>query len=106
MSTVALSLEQVHQLAFDTLHESGCNGENAEAVADTITSAERDCCHAHGLFRLPGYVASLKSGKVNGNALPKVEKPATGVLRVDGDNGYAPQNLGNPGDYCFSILDG
>ncbi len=85
MSTVTLSLEQVHQLAFDTLHESGCNGENAEAVADTITSAERDICHAHGLFRLPGYVASLKSGKVNGNALPKVEKLAASVLRVDGD---------------------
>ncbi len=93
MSTVTLSLEQVHQLAFDTLHESGCNGENAEAVADTITSAERDFCHAHGLFRLPGYVASLKSGKVNGNALPKVEKLAAGVLRVDGDDGYAPLPL-------------
>ncbi len=93
MSTTTLSLEQVHQLAFDTLRENNCNNENAEAVADTITAAERDFCHAHGLFRLPGYVASLKSGKVNGHALPKTQNLAVGVLRVDGDDGYAPLAL-------------
>lgn len=93
MSTITLSLEQVHQTAFDALSRNGCNDENADAVADTITAAERDACHSHGLFRLPGYIASLKSGKVNGNASPKVEKLSAGVLRVDGENGYAPLAL-------------
>lgn len=93
MSTIKLSLEQVHQLAYDTLSSNGCNDENATAIADTITSAERDLCHSHGLFRLPGYAASLKSGKVNGNASPTVEKLAPSVLRTDGDDGYAPLAL-------------
>ncbi len=93
MSDITLSLDQVHELATATLLANGCNQENATAVADTITLAERDLCHSHGLFRLPGYVAALKSGKVNGKAEPKVEKLAPAVLRVDGDDGYAPLAL-------------
>ena len=73
MTTVNLSLDAVHQLAYDALSNSGCDHDNATTVADTITVAERDLCHSHGLFRLPGYVASLNSGKVNGNAKPKGE---------------------------------
>ncbi len=93
MNNIPLSLEQVYRLAFDSLVASGCNDDNASAVADTITLAERDLCHSHGLFRLPGYMLALKSGKVNGNACPTVEKLAPSVLRVDGDDGYAPLSL-------------
>jgi len=93
MSKITLSLEAVHQIAYDALSKNGCNHENAIAVADTITSAERDLCHSHGLFRLPGYITSLKSGKVKGDASPTIEKLSPGVIRVDGDNGYAPLAL-------------
>ena len=93
MSTVSLSLDQVQQIAFTALTNNGCDEANANAIADTITSAERDLCHSHGLFRLPGYIASLKSGKVNGHANPQVEKLAPSVLRVDGNDGYAPLAL-------------
>ena len=93
MSTIALTLDEVHTLASDALSSNGANQENAAAVADTITAAERDLCHSHGLFRLPGYITSLKSGKVNGNASPSVDKVAPGVIRVDGDEGYAPLAL-------------
>ena len=93
MTTINLTLADVHRIAHHTLAANGCNDENATAIADTITVAERDLCHSHGLFRLPGYIASLKSGKVNGNASPSVEKLAPAVLRTDGDNGYAPLAL-------------
>ncbi|MDX1402641.1 MAG: Ldh family oxidoreductase [Kiloniellales bacterium] len=88
-----LSLEEVHSLAQTCLTSNGCNLENASAVADTITFAERDGCHAHGLFRMPGYVASLRSGKVNGKSKPKVIQIAPSIIKVDGDNGYAPLAL-------------
>ena len=52
--------------------------------------AERDGSHSHGLFRLPAYVASLKSGKVNGLAKPKVHKLSHSVIKLDANNGYAP----------------
>ncbi len=93
MSTVALNLAQVHQLAERCLAANGCDAANAAALADTIGAAERDGCHAHGLFRVPGYVASLRSGKVDGKAAPRVEQLAPGVVRVDAGGGYAPLAL-------------
>ncbi len=90
MGSVVLSLEDVHDLSRRCLLANGCDIANADAVTATITAAERDGCHSHGLFRLPGYVASLRSGKVNGAADPKVEVLSPGVIRIDGDGGYAP----------------
>ena len=59
MDKVNLSLNTVFELANRCLLVNGCNMENAEAVAATILAAERDGASSHGLFRLPGYVASL-----------------------------------------------
>lgn len=85
-----LSVDQVETLAQSVLLKYGCDEENARAVAKVITAAEADHSHSHGLFRLPGYIASLKSGKVNGAACPAVTSIAPAVLRCDGDDGYAP----------------
>ena len=93
MTDVTLTLAEVHELAARVLKQYGCNSDNANAVADVITAAERDGCHSHGLMRLSGYVASLKSGKVNGNADPAVEQLAPAVVRVNGDSGFAPLAL-------------
>jgi len=88
-----LSLDNVHELSMRALTASGADEENAKAVTDVMWAAERDSCHSHGLFRLPGYCASLRSGKVNGKARPKVEDLAPAAIRVDGDNGFAPIGL-------------
>ena len=91
--TVNLSLDEVRSLAFEALRANGCDEASATAVADTITTAERDGSASHGLFRLPGYISSLRSGKVNGAAQPKVTRPRPGVVHVDNDNGYAPLGI-------------
>ena len=39
---------------------------------------------------MPGYVASLRSGKVNGKADPRVVYRTPAIVSVHGDNGYAP----------------
>ncbi|MDA9009643.1 Ldh family oxidoreductase, partial [Alphaproteobacteria bacterium] len=70
---VKLTLDQCHALAKDSLLKRGADAANAAAVADTITAAERDGCASHGLFRLPGYLSSLVSGKVSGDAKPSLE---------------------------------
>lgn len=93
MAEVKLTLDDVHTLVVDTLMRNGCDEENAAAVARVITAAERDGCHSHGLMRLAGYAATLKSGKVNGKARPEVEQIAPAVIRVDGDGGFAPMAL-------------
>lgn len=96
MATAArtrLTLDQVHELSMTALMSNGADTENAEAVTHFMWAAERDSCHSHGLFRLPGYIASLRSGKVNGKSRPTVHELAPAALRVDGDNGYAPMAL-------------
>jgi delta1-piperideine-2-carboxylate reductase len=89
-TTTELTLDEIRDLAERALLHAGASKEMADIVADTITRAERDGSLSHGLFRVPGYVASLKSGKVNGNADPKVEAVTPVMIRCDADNAYAP----------------
>lgn len=93
MSDVMMTKQEIQILVEQGLEANGCNSQNASAVARTIAAAELDGCAAHGLFRMPGYVASLRSGKVNGSANPTVSRIAPGVVKVDGDHGYAPLAL-------------
>ena len=93
MKTVSLTLDEIYNLANKTLISNGCDKENADILSDTITRAERDGSLSHGLFRLPSYVASLKSGKVNGKARPEVKKVSPSVIKVLGNRAFAPMIL-------------
>lgn len=90
MNTTELTLDEIYTLARTALKAAGSSDEMADIVADTVMRAERDGSLSHGLFRIPGYVASLASGKVNANADPKVEAVTPVMIHCDGDNGYAP----------------
>ena len=85
-----LSLEEIYDLAKTCLSNNGADELNATTLANTIMCAERDGSHSHGLFRLPAYVASLKSGKVNGSARPEINSLTHSVIKLDANNGYAP----------------
>lgn len=90
MSTTTLTLQEIQTLAHDCLRAAGADDANAEAVARVLMMAERDGTTAHGLFRVPGYVAALRSGKVNGRAQPEITQRTGVVLHCHGANGYAP----------------
>lgn len=90
MTTTPLTLAEIEDLARSVLRKHGCDEANTAALTRTIVTAERDGSMSHGLFRLPGYVASLKSGKVKGTADPQVTKKTPAIVTVHGDNGYAP----------------
>jgi len=90
MTTQALTLDEIYQLAFNCLTKAGADQANADAVANTVMCAERDGSISHGLFRIPGYVASLQSGKVNGSADPQPEQVTAAFVRTHGQNGHAP----------------
>ena len=100
MNSVELSLDEIYQLAFDCLKRAGADDANADAVADTVKRAERDGSVSHGLFRIPGYVATLNSGKVNGNADPQPEQVTPAMVRCHGQNGHAPLALAR----CIEML--
>jgi len=98
MATISITLEEIHQLIKSVMLSNGCDEPNAAALADTMTRAERDGSHSHGLFRVPGYVKALRSGKVNGKAKPKVEKITPAIIKVNGHGCFAPiaQSVGLP----------
>ena len=98
MSTVSMSLDAIYALAHDTMTANGCDEANAAALADIMMRAERDGSHSHGLFRVPGYVKALRSGKVDGKAKPTVTKKTPAVVHVDGHGCFAPlaQAVGLP----------
>ena len=98
MSTGDLSLDEIYSLAKNVMLANGCDTSNAEALADIICRAERDGSHSHGLFRVPGYVKALRSGKVDGKAKPTIRHLTPAVIQVDGHGCFAPlaQAIGLP----------
>lgn len=94
--TIALELDAIYDLSFGVLSKHGSCERQSHWVSKTIVDAERDGCASHGLFRLPGYIYSLQSGKVKGNPAPKVVEmdiPSPCVIRIDGDCCFAPLAL-------------
>ena len=98
MSTQELDLDAIYDLAKKVMLANGCDVANAEALADIISRAERDGSHSHGLFRVPGYVKALRSGKVDGKAKPTIKHVTPAVIQVDGRGCFAPlaQSVGLP----------
>ena len=89
-TTTELSLDEIFNLAKTALLNHGANEENADAVASTVTNAERDGSVSHGLFRIPGYIKALQSNKVDGSARPQIEEVTPTIFRCDAQNGFAP----------------
>lgn len=71
----------------------GASGDVARILAENCAGCERDGCESHGVFRMEGYVASLRSGWVDGSAVPMVEDVAPSFVRVDARNGFAQPAL-------------
>ena len=90
MNTTSLELNKIYDLAYNVLKKHGCDEFNADLVATTVTHAERDGSVSHGLFRIPGYVSSLKSKRVNGVSRPSNKFLTQNAIKVEGDLGFAP----------------
>lgn len=87
--TVALSIEEVFELARRVLTGAGLAAPHAEAVARVITAGERDECASHGLYRLPGCVMTIQSGKMSLDAEPVIEDVSPALVRVDAGRAYS-----------------
>jgi len=84
-----LSLEEARSLVLDALAACGAAAGTAASVARALVAAGADGQVGHGLSRVPSYAAQLRAGKVDGRAVPSVERVAPAVLRVDAGFGFA-----------------
>lgn len=87
--TVNHPAADLRHLAERVLVRAGVSQANAAAVAAALIAAELDGIASHGLSRLPFYADQVRSGKVDGRALPEVWQPAEAVVAVDARDGFA-----------------
>ena len=86
---VTLPAAALRALAETVLASAGASAAHAAATAEALVSAERDGVPSHGLSRLPFYADQLRSGKLHGQAVPEISRPALSVVHVDARNGLA-----------------
>lgn len=91
--TVLLHLDELQSLLQLIFLANGASAEAAEILAANCAACERDGATSHGIFRMPGYVASIKSGWVDPAATPRVEDVGASFIRVDAANGFTQPAL-------------
>lgn len=87
--TVTWTLDEAERRAWEALRASGACEHSARATARALLRAEADGQAGHGLSRVPSYAAQAKSGKVNGDAIPRLNQVADALLRIDAGFGFA-----------------
>lgn len=84
-----LSLAAAEERVARVFAQGGANTEVARSVAHALVGAEADGLKGHGLSRIPTYLAMLKSGKIDGRAVPRVTQARPGLLAIDATCGFA-----------------
>ncbi|WP_209507266.1 MULTISPECIES: Ldh family oxidoreductase [unclassified Ruegeria] len=87
--TQTLSLAEIEKLSFTALVAAGTNEENARPLAVATAATEADGVASHGLAYIPIYCEHVQCGKVDGQAVPTLETPRPGLVRVDAATGFA-----------------
>lgn len=86
---MSVPVAELRDLARRALDAAGASDISAAATADALIAAELDGIASHGLSRLPFYADQIRSGKVDGLAVPVARQPAKAVIRVDARGGLA-----------------
>lgn len=89
MPDMLLSITEAECLVSETLRKNRVSPENAVAVARALVEAETVGQSGHGLRRVEAYSLQARVGKVDGFAVPRLEEPRPGVLKVDAGLGFA-----------------
>ncbi len=87
MTTV--TLDQARRWAASIFAANGAADSIARSVADALVAAEAEGLSGHGLSRIPTYVGMLRSGKVDGAAVPVATRERAGILIIDAADGFA-----------------
>ena len=90
---VRKDFDELTELLKDVFIRNGTSAFVADILATNCAGCERDGALSHGIFRMPGYVASLKTGWVDGQAEPEVEAVSPSFIRIDARNGFAQPAL-------------
>jgi delta1-piperideine-2-carboxylate reductase len=88
-----ISFDDLRSLLRDVFVNNGTSNTVADFLAANCAGCERDSAISHGIYRIPGYVASLATGWVDGKAEPDVHLASPSFIRIDARNGFAQPAL-------------
>jgi (2R)-3-sulfolactate dehydrogenase (NADP+) len=88
-NTETLTLDEIARLSRSALEAAGTTPDNADPLARATAETEALGVASHGLAYIPIYCEHVRCGKVDGTAVPAVERPRPGVVRVDAGTGFA-----------------
>jgi (2R)-3-sulfolactate dehydrogenase (NADP+) len=86
---IRLTPGQARKLIFAALTGAGTAPRNAGYFTEAILDTELSGLEGHGFYWLQYYCAHVRSGKVDGNARPKVQRLSPTSFRVDARRGFA-----------------
>ncbi|MXQ09695.1 Ldh family oxidoreductase [Alphaproteobacteria bacterium GH1-50] len=87
--TETIGLDAATDLIRRALVASGVAETGARLTAEALVAAEAEGQVGHGFSRLADYAAQVRTGKVRGDAVPKVTRPRPGTILVDAGFGFA-----------------
>ncbi len=80
----------LNELLVGALMAVGFSGENAGALARQTVLSEEVGQQSVGVAHVFDYIDGIAAGRIDGNAVPTISKPAPAMIHVDG-NGGLPQ---------------
>ena len=84
-----VTLDQIETATRRALLAHGASEKAALHVADAVREAEATGNKICGLYYVQSYCDQLRSGRVNGDVIPEVTLPRTGLVRVNAGFGFA-----------------
>jgi LDH2 family malate/lactate/ureidoglycolate dehydrogenase len=85
-----LSPGEIESLSMRVLRHHGLDPAHAGAITRVVLAGHRDDCQSHGVYRILDCVRTIRAGKVNVAAQPRLLDGAGAIARIDADFGFAP----------------
>jgi (2R)-3-sulfolactate dehydrogenase (NADP+) len=86
---VIITAKRARKLIYDALTGAGTLPRNASYFTDAILDTELSGLEGHGFFWLQYYCEHVRSGKVDGKAMPSVKMVSPVAFRISANGGFA-----------------
>lgn len=84
-----ISIAELEALAAAALRAAGASPEQARSTARALVAADAQGLATHGVSRVAMYTSHLRSGRVNGQAVPWVRPGRPASVLIDAGEGFA-----------------
>lgn len=85
---ILVTPERATVFASDLLTKNGVEQSNAALIAQCLVAADLRGIDTHGINRLPSYLARVRAGVLDAQAVPALQQLTPVVAQVDGNNGF------------------